>query len=63
LRTISITTLNALADNLSVGLIKLPAALFISISTLPNFSNPLFITISTSSIFLTSPATCKVESG
>ena len=55
-RTISITASNALVDNLSVGLIKFPAALFNRQSILPNFLKESEITFSTCSIFLTSHA-------
>ena len=55
-KTISITASNALVDNLSVGLIKFPAALFNKQSILPNFLKESVITFSTSSIFLTSHA-------
>ena len=59
-KTISIIASKALVDNLSVGLIKFPAALLTKQSTFPNSSNDFFITFSTSSIFLTSHAIGKI---
>ena len=46
-RTISTTALNPPGDSISVGDIKLPAALFIKISILPNLFNEFFIILST----------------
>ena len=46
-KTISIIASNALVDNLSVGLMKFPAALLTRQSILPNFSKDLSITLFT----------------
>ena len=55
INTISITVLNALGLNISVGEIKLPAALFSRLSIFPNLSIACLVINSTSSNFLTSP--------
>ena len=49
------TALNAFGLNISVGEIKLPAALLRRLSIFPNLSMVCLVISSTSSIFLTSP--------
>ena len=58
--TISITVLNAFGDNRSVGEIKFPAALLITIFGRPRFSTTVEMALLTPSESLTSVATGSI---